>query len=181
MNKINRLVALLALISLSACANTKHEHKKLTTEFVTTELVVTGAVESPLRLTVSDLRKLTQHEVNMGQLVCQSGDKVGDLGKIKGVRLKDIIEKAVVKTEEHNDVKKMVIIATASDDYKVVYSWTEIFNSPLGDGVIVFIEQNGKPLSDEEGKIAMVSTKDTRTGPRHVKWLNGIEVKKIVE
>ena len=39
----------------------------------------------------------------------------------------------------------------------------------------------GQPLADDEGRIAMVSTKDTRTGPRHVKWLQGIEVRKIVD
>ena len=181
MKQMIPLFTLLALLSLNACAAAKHEHKKPSAEFVTKELSVTGAVETTLRLKVEDLKKFPMHEVNMEQLVCQSGEKVGNLGTIKGVWLKDIIEKAVVKTEEHNDVKKMVIIASASDGYKVVYSWTEVFNSPIGDGVIIFIEQNGKPLSDDEGKIAMVSTKDTRTGPRHVKWLKEIEIKKIVE
>ena len=47
--------------------------------------------------------------------------------------------------------------------------------------MIVFYERDGLPLKDDEGRIAMVSAKDTRTGPRHVKWLNGIEVRKIVD
>ena len=75
----------------------------------------------------------------------------------------------------------MAIIATASDGYKVVFSWSEVFNSPLGEGVIVFFEKDGVPLADDEGRIAMVSTKDIRTGPRHVKWLQAIEVRKIAE
>ena len=77
--------------------------------------------------------------------------------------------------------KKMAIIAGASDGYKVVFSWNEIFNSPIGDGVIVFFEKDGFPLADDEGRIALVSTKDLRTGPRHVKWLQSIEVRKIVD
>jgi hypothetical protein len=37
------------------------------------------------------------------------------------------------------------------------------------------------PLGDQEGRIALISAKDTQTGPRHVNWLNGIEVRKIVD
>ena len=114
-------------------------------------------------------------------MVCQSGANLGQLEHLKGVLLRDILEKAAVVSHSHNDVKKMAIIATASDGYKVIFSWTEVFNSPLGDGVIVFFEKDGKALGDDEGRIALVSTKDTRTGPRHVKWLQGIEVRKIVE
>ena len=40
---------------------------------------------------------------------------------------------------------------------------------------------HNQPLGDDEGRIAMVSSKDTRTGPRHVKWLQDIEVKKIAD
>ena len=95
--------------------------------------------------------------------------------------LRDILEKAVIKAPAHNDVKKMAVVATASDGYKVVFSWSELFNSPLGDGVIVFFEKDGQPLADDEGRIALISGKDIRTGPRHVKWLQSIEVRKIVD
>ena len=37
------------------------------------------------------------------------------------------------------------------------------------------------PLADDEGRIALISGKDIRTGPRHVKWLQSIEVRKIVD
>jgi len=73
------------------------------------------------------------------------------------------------------------VIASATDGYKVVFSWSEIFNSPVGEGVIVFFEKDGKPLADDEGRIALISSRDLRTGPRHVKWLSGIEVRKIVD
>jgi hypothetical protein len=106
---------------------------------------------------------------------------MGKIESLSGVLLRDILEQAKVVAPGHNDVKKMIIVATASDDYKVVFSWTEVFNSPVGEGVIVFFERNGRPLADDEGHIAMISTKDLRTGPRHVKWLSGIEVRKIAD
>lgn len=150
-------------------------------QYVTHSITVTGTVEHTLKLGVDDLRKFPPQQVGDLPVVCQTGASVGKLENLRGVLLKDILEKAVVVSKSHNDVKKMAVIAGASDGYKVVFSWSEIFNSPLGEGVIVFYERDGLPLADDEGRIAMVSAKDIRTGPRHVKWLQSIEVRKIVE
>ncbi|MDD5242071.1 MAG: molybdopterin-dependent oxidoreductase [Sulfuricella sp.] len=149
--------------------------------FVTESIRISGVVENKLTLSVSDLRKFPPQQVGEVPVICQSGADKGKLENLKGVLLKDILEKAAIVTKGHNDVKKMAIIATASDGYKVVFSWSEVFNSPIGEGVMVYFEKNGMPLGDDEGRIAMVSSKDIRTGPRHVKWLEAIEVRKIVE
>lgn len=149
--------------------------------FVTDSISITGAVENKLTLNVAELRNFPPQLVGETPITCQTGADKGKLENIKGVLLKDILEKAVVISKEHNDVKKMAIIATASDGYKVIFSWSEVFNSSVGEGVIVFFEKNKLPLADNEGRIAMISTKDIRTGPRHVKWLQAIEVRKIVE
>lgn len=133
--------------------------------YVTTQLTVTGAVEHPLKLSVDDLRQMTPQQ----------------LGERKGVRLRDLLERAAIISRDHNDVKKMAIIATASDGYSVVYSWSEVFNTAVGDEVLVIFEKGGQALADDEGRIAMVSGKDLRAGPRHVKWLKSIEIKKIVD
>lgn len=167
---------------LSVCAVTFAADKvDDPSKFVTTSITVSGAIEHPLTLSVDDLRSFPPQQVGELPLVCQSGANVGKIENIKGVLLRDILEKAVVKAPGHNDVKKMVIIASASDGYKVVFSWSEVFNSPVGDGVIVFFEKDGLPLADDNGRIAMVSTKDTRTGARQVKWLQEIEVRKVVD
>lgn len=152
-----------------------------TSKFVTDSVTVSGIVEHELKLGVDDLRKFPPQKIGEVQMVCQSGANLGSLENLKGVLLRDILEKAAIVSRSHNDVKKMAIIATASDDYKVVFSWNEVFNSPIGDGIVVFFEKNGLPLASDEGRIAMVSSKDIRTGPRHVKWLKSIEVRKIVD
>lgn len=150
-------------------------------KYVTQNITITGAVEHKLKLGVDDLRKFPPQQVGELPMVCQTGANLGQMENLKGVLLRDILDQAKVVSKEHNDVKKTIIIATASDGYKVVFSWSEVFNSPVGDGVMVFFEKNGVPLADDEGRIAMVSTKDIRTGPRHVKWLKTIEVKKIAQ
>jgi DMSO/TMAO reductase YedYZ molybdopterin-dependent catalytic subunit len=150
-------------------------------KLVTDNLVVNGAVEHALTLSVDDLRTFPSQQVTEIALTRQSGADAGKLENVKGVLLRNILDKAGLVTHDHNDVKKTVIIASASDGYKVVFSWSELYNSSLGDGVLVYFEKDGKPLADDEGRIAMISSKDTRTGPRHVKWLQAIEVRKIAD
>jgi DMSO/TMAO reductase YedYZ molybdopterin-dependent catalytic subunit len=150
-------------------------------QFVTEKVTISGEVEHPLNLTVGDLKILPAQQLGAMPLVCQTGATMSTVESLKGVLLRDVLEKAAIAAKDHNDVKKMVIIAVAKDGYKVVFSWSEIFNSAIGDGVVIFYEKNGQPLGDDEGRIALVSTKDIRTGPRHVKWLSQIEVRKIVE
>ena len=54
---------------------------------------------------------------------------------------------------------------------------TELSNTEIGAGVLVIFERDGQALGDDEGRIALVSARDTNTGPRHVKWLSHIEIK----
>lgn len=144
-------------------------------------LAVTGMVETPLTLKVADLRQLPP--ANGGEIAVtrHNGEKAETIASYRGVRLRDILDKAVLDAPGHNDVKKLAIIATATDGYAVVFSWGELYNAPAGEGVIVYYEKNGKALDDNDGEIALISAKDIRTGPRHVKWLNGIEVRKLVD
>lgn len=171
------VTAALVLCQQAGAAGTVADPSK----YVTERFTVSGAVEHPLTLSVPDLRKFPSQQHSAVPLICQTGAEVGRLESFRGVRLRDVLEKATVVSQDHNDVKKMAVIASASDGYKVVFSWSELFNSPVGEGVLVFFEKDGMPLGDDEGRIALVSAKDVRTGPRHVKWLQAIEVRKIVE
>lgn len=151
------------------------------TVLVTERLQVGGAVEHPLDLGLAELRAFPAQKISEVPLICQSGANVGKLENFRGVRLRDVLEKEAIKAPAHNDVKKMVVIATASDGYAVVFSWSELFNTAVGDGVLVLFEKDGQPIPDDRGRIALVSTQDLRTGPRSVKWLKSLEVRKIVD
>jgi len=150
------------------------------TKFVTESIAVSGLVEHPLKLSVDDLKKFSVQQVSEVPVVCMSGADRGKLTSPKGVLLRDILEKASIVTKNH-DGNKLVVVASASDGYRVIFSWNEIFNSPLGDDILVYFQKNGLPLGDDEGRIAMISGKDIRNGARHVKWLERIEVRKVAD
>jgi DMSO/TMAO reductase YedYZ molybdopterin-dependent catalytic subunit len=179
---LRKTVRTLITAVLLACAAPAFTHGAAdSAQYVTERITVTGAVENTLTLDVDALRRFPPQQVGEVPLVCQSGANVGRLENYRGVRLGDILERAVIRAPAHNDVKKMVVIAGASDGYKVVFSWSEVFNTPVGEGIMVLFEKDGMPLGNEDGRIALVSTRDLRTGARRVKWLQSIEVRRVVE
>ncbi len=139
-------------------------------------LRVTGRVKQPLILSMDELCSMDTEEIQDVPIFCGSGTPKGRIVCCKGVLLEKVIGKAEVLKEEHNDTKKMFIVALAGDGHKVVFSWQEIFNTPVGGGVMVLIEKEGKSLCDEDGLLELISAEDYFTGSRYVKGLKEIEV-----
>ena len=142
-------------------------------------LTVRGAVEHQLALSNEELRAFRPVELDFTPVDCKQDAPHPSQRHLKGVLLKDLLNKAAITSKDPHDTSKIAVIASAADGSIAVFSWSELFNSPLGDGVVVVYEQDGKPLADDQGNIALVSTKDTCTGPRHIKSLQSIEVRKL--
>ena len=139
-------------------------------------LQVTGRVGNPLMLGMADIRDMETEEFQDLFIVCGSGTPKDCIKRCRGVLMEKIIQKADVIQEEHNDTKKMIIIATADDGYKVVFSWQEIFNTATGGGVAVLTERDGKPLGETRDRIDLISAQDYYAGSRYVRDLRHIEV-----
>jgi hypothetical protein len=71
-----------------------------------------------------------------------------------------------------------IVEAVATDNYRAVFSWGELFNSSLGDQVMVVSAQDGKALDATAGPLALRSLGDLRPGPRHVRNLCAIVVRR---
>jgi molybdopterin-dependent oxidoreductase-like protein protein len=147
---------------------------------LSTELEVGGEVNANLRLTVEGLRAIAVH--NAKDLpAAVAGALAEPYREYTGVLLTEVLDRAGLRSERKDDWRRLYVVATASDGYKAVFSWGELFNSRIGRGALVVFERRGKPVDDSEGRIALVSTEDDRIGPRHVKWLRRIEVRRLVD
>jgi DMSO/TMAO reductase YedYZ molybdopterin-dependent catalytic subunit len=147
---------------------------------VSEDLVVAGAVKAALTLTVSDLRAFPADQSATITVKRRVDDKE-TVSNVRGVRLTAVLDKAGLLSTDQNDWKHTIVLATASDGYRVVFSWPELFNSEAGSAVLVVYERDGQPLPDREGRIALVSGRDLRTGPRSVRWLTRIDVRVVKE
>lgn len=166
------LSAAVALLALAAISTSSWAQR--------TELLeVRGGVKTALRLSVDDLKAFAPAQIGSFTQTRRS-DGGESASTVRGVRLTAVLERAALAAEGKNDWKASIVLATASDGYRVAFSWPELFNSPLGPQVLVLFERDGKALDDQEGRIALISAGDQRSGPRHVRWLQSIEVRTLL-
>jgi DMSO/TMAO reductase YedYZ molybdopterin-dependent catalytic subunit len=139
------------------------------------EIAVTGAVAKPLSLSVDALRAFPPEAV--ASVAMQRGASGAEVATtVRGVSLAAIVQRAGLVEPDRNSWKHTVVLAVATDGYSVAFSWPELVDTDVGSGVLVIYERDGKALDNGEGPIALVSARDQRTGPRHVRWLQRIEV-----
>ncbi len=167
-------IALAGISTANAQEADAHAHSGAPSTFVH----ISGAVKKPTDFNVVALRQMTGQDTGTMPVVCASGATLATEKNFRGVRLIDVLDRVGIDIQGHKDARRMVVIARATDGYVVTFSWNELYNTPIGDGVLVAYEKDGKPLEPGEGELLLISGKDTKTGPRHVRWLSEIEVKR---
>lgn len=163
---MDRRAVLAALAAAAFLAGAAHAQEKSS---VSTQLAVGGEVQRAMTLTVEALREIGKRK------------EFARIGAYGGVRLVDVLDEADIRRDSPRALRRTYIVATATDGYQGVFSWGELYNSPIGRGVLVAVERDGVPLRDGEGRFALVSLADDKPGPRHVKWLRRIEVRRAPE
>jgi hypothetical protein len=145
----------------------------------TSSFTVSGEVFAPLTVSVMDLKKWK--EVAIGDLVITNhlGEKKSEGKGLKGILLKEILQTTEIKSESPKVLSEYYFVFTASDGYKVVYSWNELFNTSVGESVYLVTEKNGKTITEMDDSILVVSLKDFKTGRRNVKGLASIDVMRV--
>jgi len=98
------------------------------------------------------------------------------VGRYRGVLLTELISEAGLRNESPGDFKRMVFVAAAHDGYAVTFSWHELFNTPVGESVLIAYECDGGSLGVEDGAPILYSGADIMAAPRHVKRLRRVDV-----
>ncbi|NMW22318.1 MAG: molybdopterin-dependent oxidoreductase [Chlorobiaceae bacterium] len=139
---------------------------------------VYGLVEKPFTITTASVKQLKVAEGESAAIVCVSGETHKILKTFKGVLLRDILDSANVLIADPHQRGEYVVLVRSIDNYNVLFSYNELYYGTTGDNTWLVFEENGKSI-DKEGRFVVFSAKDKVTGPRHVKWVNGIEVLKV--
>jgi len=145
----------------------------------TEEFTITGLVEKPLTLKLSDIAKEKTVSLESFKVTNHLGEFRKEYKNIKAVPLLPILEGIKITSASPKVLSEYYLIFRCSDSYSVVYSWNEIFNSEIGKSIFVVIEADNKKLSESSDRILVISTMDFKTGRRHLKGLESIEVKRI--
>jgi hypothetical protein len=144
-----------------------------------TEFTVKGQVKKEIKITVADLMKIESKAIGDLAITNHLGEPKGTAKNLKGVLLKDLLSNVVFNSESPKTLSEFYLTLIATDNYKVVYSWNEIFNSPTGDNIWVVTEKAGVKLDAMDDSILVVCMTDFKTGRRHVKGLGQILVNRV--
>lgn len=122
-----------------------------------------------LVLTEGDLGKMTRHTVTTKEH--------GAEASYEGVLLHDVLERAGAPfgNQLRGKALSSYVLATARDGYAVVYTLTEMDPDFTDSEIIIADQQNGKPLSDQQGPLRIVVPHDKKLA-RSLRMLDRIEV-----
>lgn len=98
---------------------------------------------------------------------------------IEAVSIKSILSKVNLATDDPKTLSEYYFVFIASDNYKVVYSWNELFNSATGEHVFIIKKRDGQDLTGLNDVISVICTSDEATGRRYVKGLKEILVERL--
>jgi hypothetical protein len=87
---------------------------------------------------------------------------------IEGILLKDLISEAGINMENAKLLSELYFTCTATDGYMVTFSWNELFNTEVGNKVMLITRENGKEARELEEGITLISAADAATGRRYV-------------
>lgn len=148
-------------------------------EYVSESVMISGLVASPCSFSYEELLERPRTKFGDFIILCGSG-KVKDIPReLSGVLLRDLIDETHVIIDNHEDPNLTYIVAAGKDGYRALFSWHELFNSPIGSGVLVVLEKDNLPLGPDEGMLCLVSCNDERPGPRRVRYLASVDVRRI--
>lgn len=168
-----RLILLSSILSLIAFQALAQKEVLRTTEFV-----VEGQIKKEWLINLDSLQ--TYPTVMVDSLVIKNhlGQRKSTLKDIKGIPIKSILSKVEILAESPKQLSEFYFVFLAADGYKVVYSWNEVFNNELGDGIYVIAWKEGKGIAELPDGISVFSRTDSMTGRRYVKGLKKIIVKR---
>jgi hypothetical protein len=145
----------------------------------TNEFKITGDIKKELVFHISDIEKYKQTELGDLPIKNRRGEVKDIMHKVKGVLLKSILDSVTINVNKPKEYGEFYFVFIASDDYKNIYSWSEIFNTEVGNRLYIITEKDGKSMSQIEDRILVYSMADMNTGMRHLKGLSRIEIRRL--
>lgn len=145
----------------------------------TDEFTITGEVKGPLKFSLNLAAGFTTHFVDSVVIYNHLHERKRAIHDIKGILLKDVLEKAGLNEEKPKLFSEFYFTCIASDGYKVVFSWNELFNSEIGNQTIIITEEEGKKAGTIDDHISVLSPLDKNTGRRYVQNLKEIKVQRV--
>ncbi|HMC87324.1 MAG TPA: hypothetical protein VKI61_17485 [Chitinophagaceae bacterium] len=142
----------------------------------TEQLTVEGKVEKPFVFTLKDAGEYKIYSVDSLVIYNHLHERKRTVRNIKGILLKDILSKVVIDEKSPKLLSEFYFTCLAADGYKVVFSWNEIFNTEIGNHIMIATEADGLKGEMMPDRLQLLSVADIATGRRFMKGISKIIV-----
>jgi hypothetical protein len=167
------LITAFLLLTL-ASANAQKNYVPPTSEFT-----VTGVVTNELTFRIRDLGQYKQEDLGDVLIRNQKGEQKRVAKSVKGILLKTVLEKAGIHADKPKEFSEIYIVLTASDGYKNVYSYDELFKTDVGEHIYIVTAEDGQTMDQLVDRIQVMSLGEYHSGNRNLRGLAKIEVRKV--
>ena len=164
----------LIFFSLMCCITQGQKNNGLTDEFI-----INGNVKHTITFSLKDAGNFISHSIDSFVIYNHLHERKRIIRNVKGVLLKDVLENAGLEEENPKLFSEFYFTCIASDGYKTVFSWNEIFNTALGNKILVITEEDGQKAETLNDHIAILSLLDKATGRRYVQNLEQVKVERV--
>lgn len=145
----------------------------------TDSLWVTGKIKNPTVFTLANLNTFLKTAIKDQIIYNHNGEVKDTLTGMSGIPLKTLLASILYVYDKPKFLNEFYFVFIASDGYRVVFSWNEIYNTETGNNFFIVTEMEGKKLNDLGQRILFISTGDLKTGRRYIKGLEKIDVRQL--
>ncbi|MFD2336939.1 molybdopterin-binding protein [Pedobacter mendelii] len=143
------------------------------------QFTIEGKIKKNLSIDLPSLKEFKILSIDSMVVLNYLLQRKSSIKNIKGVLLKDVLSKVEIEAESPKKLSEYYIVCTAKDNYKVVFSWNEVFNNETGKHIFILTSFDANPDKEEKGNIALISPTDEATGRRFVKGLSKISILQV--
>lgn len=144
----------------------------------TDKFTIEGKVKHSLSISLADLDTFKIKSLPDLVITDHMGTRKHNITGLKGVLLKDVLSKADIDAENPKVLSEFYFVLAAPDNYRIVFSWNEIFNTETGNNIYIVMEEEGKTINESADRISIVTMTDLRTGRRHMSNIEKIIVER---
>jgi DMSO/TMAO reductase YedYZ molybdopterin-dependent catalytic subunit len=172
---VRRSLLLLAFL-LAGTSSFSQQPAKVKAETGPPEVKIGGAVATPFKVSLEDLKKMPRTTVRVENAHAKKTEVY------EGVSLVALLQKAGVPQGEQLRGAGMTsyVMVEAADNYHVLFSLAELDPSFQDSDVLLADTMDGAPLAPDQGPLKLVAPHEKRPG-RWVKMVTAINVGKVTD
>jgi len=116
----------------------------------TESFTVKGKVKTEMTFNLDQLDNFARKPIADKVIYNHKGEAKDTVRNMKGILLTDVLAKIEYQYDKPKELSEFYFVCTASDGYKVVFSWNEIYNTEIGNNLYI-INRNGRQGAKRHG------------------------------